>query len=308
MTLTELRYIVALHQTGHFGKAAERCHVSQPTLSIAIKKLEDELNVALFERTRNQVRTTPTGQQIVAQAQTVLEQAHRIKELAEVGRDPLGSRLSVGAIYTVGPYLFPCFVPGLQRLAPQMPLYIEESYTAVLREKLRAGELDAIIIALPFNEPDVVTQQLYEEPFVVVMPGTHPLAKREAITPKMLEKETVMLLGEGHCFREQVLSACPGLKRSITHADAQLQSVVEGSSLETLKHMVASNLGITVLPLSAAAVGPYGSGTLVTRPFVEPQPVRTVALAWRASFPRHKAIDVVSQAIRQCPLGLPQAA
>ena len=308
MTLTELRYIVALHQTGHFGKAAERCHVSQPTLSIAIKKLEDELNVALFERTRNQVRTTPTGQQIVAQAQTVLEQAHRIRELAEVGRDPLGSRLSVGAIYTVGPYLFPCFVPGLQKLAPQMPLYIEESYTAVLREKLRAGELDAIIIALPFNEPDVVTQALYEEPFVVVMPGAHPLAKKEAITPKMLEKETVMLLGEGHCFREQVLSACPGLKRSINHTDAQLQSVVEGSSLETLKHMVASGLGITVLPLSAAAIGPYGSGTLVTRPFVEPQPVRTVALAWRASFPRHKAIDVVSQAIRQCPMALPAAA
>lgn len=308
MTLTELRYIVALHQTGHFGKAAERCHVSQPTLSIAIKKLEDELNVALFERTRNQVRTTPTGQQIVAQAQTVLEQAHRIKELAAVGRDPLGSRLAVGAIFTVGPYLFPCFVPNLQKLAPQMPLYIEESYTAVLREKLRSGELDAIIVALPFNEPDVVTQVLYEEPFVVVMPGSHPLAKRESITPKMLEKETVMLLGEGHCFRDQVLSACPGLKRSITHNDAQLQSVVEGSSLETLKHMVASGLGITVLPLSAAQIAPYGTGTLVTRPFVEPQPTRTVALAWRASFPRHKAIDIVSQAIRQCPLALLEAA
>jgi LysR family hydrogen peroxide-inducible transcriptional activator len=308
MTLTELRYIVALHQTGHFGKAAERCHVSQPTLSIAIKKLEDELNVALFERTRNQVRTTPIGQQIVEQASRVLDQANRIKDLAEAGRDPLGARLAIGAIFTVGPYLFPCFVPGLQKLAPQMPLYIEESYTAVLREKLRSGELDAIVVALPFNEPDVVTQVLYEEPFVVVMPKSHPLAKKEAISPKMLEKETVMLLGEGHCFRDQVLAACPGLKRAVAQPEAQGQSVIEGYSLETLKHMVASGLGITILPLSAAQIAPYGDGTLVIRPFTDPQPTRTVVLAWRASFPRHKAIDVVSQAIRQCPLALSEAA
>lgn len=303
MTLTELRYIVALHQTGHFGKAADRCHVSQPTLSIAIKKLEDELNVALFERSRNQVLATPLGRQIIEQAQTVLEQANRIRELADHGKDPLGSRLSIGAIFTVGPYLFPCFVPELHRLAPSMPLYIEESYTAVLREKLRASELDAIVIALPFTEPDVVTQPLYEEPFVVVMPGDHPLAKLDKIPQKKLAQETVLLLGEGHCFRDQVLSACPALRTSLNNADAQLQSVVEGSSLETLKHMVASRLGITVLPLSAAQILPYGEGILAVRPFVDPEPRRTVALAWRASFPRHQAIDVVSQAVRQCSLG-----
>ena len=302
MTLTELRYIVALHQTGHFGKAADRCHVSQPTLSIAIKKLEDELNVVLFERSRNQVQATPLGLKIIEQAQTVLEQASRIRELADHGKDPLGSRLSIGAIFTVGPYLFPCFIPELHRLAPSMPLYIEESYTAVLREKLRASELDAIVIALPFTEPDVVTQPLYEEPFVVVMPGSHPLAKLDKIPQKKLAQETVLLLGEGHCFRDQVLSACPALRTSLNNADAQLQSVVEGSSLETLKHMVASRLGITVLPLSAAQIAPYGEGTLVMRPFADPQPRRTVALAWRASFPRHQAIDVVSQAVRQCSL------
>jgi LysR family hydrogen peroxide-inducible transcriptional activator len=302
MTLTELRYIVALHQTGHFGKAADRCHVSQPTLSIAIKKLEDELEVALFERSRNQVRATPLGLKIVEQAQTVLEQANQIRDLADQGKDPLGSRLSVGAIFTVGPYLFPCFVPELHKLAPGMPLYIEESYTAVLREKLRGGELDTIIIALPFTEPDVVTQPLYDEPFVVVMPGDHPLAKQEHIPQRALAQETVLLLGEGHCFRDQVLAACPALRTSLSNADAQLQSVVEGSSLETLKHMVASRLGITILPLSAAQIAPYGQGTLAIRPFTEPAPRRTVALAWRASFPRHRAIDVVSQAIRQCPL------
>jgi LysR family hydrogen peroxide-inducible transcriptional activator len=308
MTLTELRYIVALHQTGHFGKAAERCHVSQPTLSIAIKKLEDELGIALFERGRTHVSTTPVGQRVVQQAQVVLEQADRIRELADVGRDPLGSRLSIGAIYTVGPYLFPCFVPGLHQIAPGMPLYIEESYTAVLREKLRAGTLDAIIVALPFTEPDVVTQVLYEEPFVVLMPGDHRLAKQEVITQKQLEKETVLLLGEGHCFRDQVLQSCPGVRKGLGNADAQLQSVIEGSSLETLKLMVASHLGITVLPMSAAQTGSYGAGTLVTRPFADPAPRRTVALAWRASFPRHRAIDVVGQAIRQCPLPIPQAA
>lgn len=301
MTLTELRYIVALQQTGHFGKAAERCHVSQPTLSIAIKKLEDELEVALFERGRSHVRATPLGQKIIQQAQAVLEQANQIRELADQGKDPLGSRLSVGAIYTVGPYLFPCFVPVLQKLAPGMPLYIEENFTAVLREKLRAGELDAIIIALPFTEPDVVTQTLYEEPFVVLMPGDHPLSKLPQVPMRALEKETVLLLGEGHCFRDQVLAACPGLKRSLSQTDAQLQSVVEGSSLETLKHMVASRLGITVLPLSAAQTAPYGRGTLTIRPFADPAPRRTVALAWRASFPRHQAIDILSQAIRQCP-------
>jgi len=305
MTLTELRYIVALHQTGHFGKAAERCHVSQPTLSIAIKKLEDELHVALFERGRTQVSTTPIGQRIVQQAQTVLEQADRIKELADVGRDPLGSRLSIGAIFTVGPYLFPCFVPGLHQLAPGMPLYIEESYTAILREKLRAGDLDAIIIALPFTEPDVVTQVLYEEPFVVVMPGDHRLAKQETITQKQLEKETMLLLGEGHCFRDQVLQTCPGVRKSLDNADSQHQSIIEGSSLETLKLMVASRLGITILPQSAAQTGSYGAGMLVARPFADPVPKRTVALAWRASFPRHRAIDVVGQAIRLCPLPLP---
>ena len=302
MTLTELRYIVALHQTGHFGKAADRCHVSQPTLSIAIKKLEDELSVTLFERSRNQVLATPLGLKIIEQAQAVLEQANRIRELADQGRDPLGSRLSIGAIYTVGPYLFPCFVPELHRLAPSMPLYIEEGYTAVLREKLRSCELDAIVIALPFTEPDVVTQPLYDEPFVVVMPGDHPLARYDRIPQRQLAEETVLLLGEGHCFRDQVLTACPALRTSLSNADAQLQSVVEGSSLETLKHMVASRLGITVLPLSAAQIAPYGEGTLITRAFADPQPRRTVALAWRASFPRHQAIDVVSQAIRQCSL------
>jgi len=307
MTLTDLRYIVALHQTGHFGRAAELCGISQPTLSIAVKRLEESLGVLLFERSRTGVQATPIGVAILDQARRVLAEAARIEELADRGRDPLGSQLAVGAIHTVGPYLFPCFVPNLQALAPQMPLYIEESYTAILRRRLREGELDALIIALPFTEPDVVTQPLYDEPFVVLLPARHPLAEEQAIAPEQLERETVLLLGEGHCFRDQVLAACPGLNRGLSRADDRLRSAAEGGSLETLKHMVASGLGLSILPLSAAQLGAYGEGLLTTRPFVEPQPQRTVALAWRASFTRPAAIDALSAAIRQCPV-VPSAA
>lgn len=299
MTLTELRYIVALNQTGHFGHAAEKCFVSQPTLSVAIKKLEDELDIALFERSRSQVRATPLGEQIVHQAEKVLEQANLIQQLADSGKDPLGSTLSIGAIFTIGPYLFPHFVPKLQQAAPDMPLYIEENYTAVLREKLRRGELDVIIIALPFSEPDVVTQALYEEPFMVLLSPDHPLAKCNSIRPEMLEQEQVLLLGEGHCFRDQVLDACPGLIQQLNRGSDPLQSVVEGSSLETLKYMVASGLGLTILPASATSFTRYDSNNLVAQPLASPDSKRTVALAWRASFPRHQAIDVLSQSIRQ---------
>lgn len=299
MTLTELRYIVALQQTQHFGKAAAKCFVSQPTLSVAIKKLEEELDIALFERSRNQVKATPIGEKVIQQAQTVLEQANVIVELASAGKDPLGSPLSIGAIFTIGPYLFPRFVPALQQLAPTMPLYIEENYTAVLRGKLRRSELDAIVIALPFNEPDVVTKPLYEESFVVVLPCNHPLSAQPSISAEQLESENVLLLGEGHCFRDQVLEACPNLRPSLDRQGHGLQSVIEGSSLETLKHMVASGLGITILPESAAHLGSYGNNTLITKPFANGDPKRTVALAWRASFPRPQAIDAVSDAIQQ---------
>src|SRR5690606_11953730 len=203
MTLTELRYIVTLAQEQHFGRAAERCFVSQPTLSIAVKKLEDELGIALFERTKSRVQPTPLGEQIVAQAHLVLEQTAAIKDLAEAGRDQLSSPLAVGAIYTIGPYLLPQFIPHLQQMAEKMPLYLEEGYTATLRKKLRNGELDVIIVALPFVESDVVTQPLYDEPFVVLLPQSHPLAKKDAIDPLDLNNEKLLLLGEGHCFRDQ---------------------------------------------------------------------------------------------------------
>ncbi len=298
MTLTELRYIVALYETGHFRKAAERCHVSQPTLSVAVKKLEEELGVDLFERTRHRVMATPIGERVVEQARAVLQESRKLVSLAEQGKDPLGTVLSVGAIYTVGPYLFPRLVTRLHELAPQMPLFIEESYTASLRGKLSGGELDVIIVALPFTEPEVVTQEVYREPFVILMPAGHPLAERERVDPAELAGYRVLLMGEGHCFRDQVLEACSGLQKAISDRQSQGEAVLEGSSLETLKHMVVSGLGITVLPESAANLAQYGNNTLVVRPFADPVPERTIALAWRVSYPRHQAIDLLRDALR----------
>ncbi len=298
MTLTELRYIVTLAREQHFGRAAERCFVSQPTLSIAVKKLEEELGIALFERSKNSVRVTPVGEKIVRQAQTVLEQAETIKDLAHEGKDQLKSPLRVGAIYTIGPYLFPHLVPEVQQRAPQMPLYIEENFTENLRLKIRTGELDAIIIALPFQEPDVLTRPLYDEPFEMLLPKEHPWAAEKEIDSRALVDTDLLLLGEGHCFRDQVLEACPSLTQSMH----EQHTVTEGSSLETIRMMVASGLGSSVLPLSAIHNAQYRMDMVVTRPFKNPAPTRTVALAWRASYPRPQAIDVLVEAISHCRL------
>jgi len=298
MTLTELRYIVTLAREQHFGRAAERCFVSQPTLSIAVKKLEEELGIPLFERSKNSVKVTPVGDKIVQQAQRVLEQAEAIKDLAHEGKDQLKSPLRVGAIYTIGPYLFPHLVPEVQSLAPQMPLYIEENFTENLRLKIRNGELDAIIIAMPFQEPDVLTRELYDESFEMLLPAEHPWASTKEIDSQSLSETQLLLLGEGHCFRDQVLEACPTLNQSMH----EQHTVMEGSSLETIRMMVASGLGASVLPSSAVKNTHYKSEMVVTRPFKAPGPRRTVAVAWRASFPRPQAIDVLVQAISRCHL------
>ena len=299
MTLTELRYIITLAQEQHFGRAADRCKVSQPTLSIAVKKLEQELDTAIFERSKTRVSATPLGQKIIAQAQLIIEQTLAIKDIANEGKNQLTSPLHIGAIFTIGPYLFPHIIPHLQISAKDMPLYIEESYTATLRRRIRQGALDAIIVALPFTEADVVTQPLYEEDFVVLMEKSHPLVKHDKIDPLALNDFNVLLLGEGHCFRDQVIEACPNLKPNIDEPKGRIRTASEGSSLETLKYMVASGLGVTILPKSAAVAGHTNATMLITKPFIDPVPKRTVALAWRASFPRFQAIESLRQAIKQ---------
>ncbi len=302
MTLTELRYIVALARERHFGRAAEACFVSQPTLSVAVKQLEEELGVALFERGKIEVTVTPIGERVVEQARRVLDEMEGVKRIAQQAQDPLMGPLSIGAIYTIGPYLFPRLVPLLREAAPQMPLVIEENYTARLRERLVAGELDAVLVCLPFEEPGVVTLPLYAELFMVMVPSNHAWVKRQAIATDDLATETVLLLGAGHCFRDQVVAACPSCVGPPA-MEGGLQKAVEGSSLETIRHMVASGMGITVLPCTAASgPGHYSSKLTEIRPFSNP-PERRVALAWRVSFPRPQAIEVVRQAIRACELG-----
>ena len=299
MTLTELRYIIALAQENHFGRAAEICHVSQPTLSIAVKKLEQELGVVLFERTKAGIQPTPLGEQVVLKARKLLEQTAEIKDMVNSSKDPLLGPLAVGTLPTIGPYLLPQFIPLLQKLAAGMPLYLEEAETATLANKLRGGELDAIITTLPFAQPDIVTQSLFDEPFVVLLPGNHTLAGKTAIDPADLDPAEVLLLAPGHGFREQVLAAFPDLAPADAQQPAEtVRTSVQGSTLESLRHMVASGLGVTILPLGAAEIPLYSPDLLVTRPFIDPAPYRTLALSWRASFPRHKAIDVLRQAIQ----------
>jgi len=301
MTLTQLRYIVAVAREHHFGRAAKACFVSQPTLSVAIKKLEDELNVAIFERGSNEITLSPVGERIVQQAQQTLEAADNIKQIASHGKNQLAGPLRIGAIHTIGPYLYPELIPLLRKAAPEMPLIVEESYTSTLTEKLKRGELDVIIIALPFKEQGIVSQSLYKEPFVVLLPSSHPLTSRKTINSKMLEDENVLLLGQGHCFRDHVLEACPAcIPKSELIGD--LPHAVEGSSLETIRHMVVSGLGVTVLPCTAAGAHSYSQRLLSIRRFSNPIPTRTVALAWRVSFTRSKVIDVINKAIRDCNL------
>ncbi len=299
MTLTELRYIVAVARERHFGRAAETCFVSQPTLSVAVKKLEDELGVQLFERGPGEVSVTPAGQKIVEQAQRVLEEAARIREIAVAGRDPLAGPLRLGAIYTIGPYLLPKLIPILRRSAAQMQLHIQENFTHVLAEMLKRGEVDVILVALPFEEPGIVTRAVYDEPFMVAVPKGHPWEKKARVTSDELTRESLLLLGEGHCFRDQVLDICHTVK---SKDRSPLAKTVEGGSLETIRQMVAGGVGITVLPATSTAGSGGASDLIRIVPFARPAPTRRVVLAWRRSYPRPEAIEALRKAILACNL------
>ena len=306
MTLTELKYIVAVARERHFGRAADACHVSQPTLSVAIRKLEDELGVALFERGGPEVTVTPVGRRIVEQAQRVLDETAHIRELASEGRDPLAGPLRVGIIYTIGPYLLPTLMRRIIEDAPRMPLLLQENFTVRLLELLRQGDVDVAVLAEPFADQGFATCPLYDEPFVVAVPRGHPWAKRRAIGSAELKEQTMLLLGTGHCFRDQVLEVCPELSR-YSQASAGIQKTFEGSSLETIRHMVASGIGITVLPWMAQPAAVLegrrrDDGLLAYVPFEPPAPTRRVVLAWRRSFTRVAAIEALRQAVLRSDL------
>jgi LysR family hydrogen peroxide-inducible transcriptional activator len=301
MTLTELKYIVAVARERHFGRAAEACFVSQPTLSVAIKKLEDELGLLLFERRSNEVTLTPAGERIVAQAQRVLDEAARVKEIAKQGKDPLSGALRLGVIYTVGPYLLPALVRQLLKDAPSMPLLLNENFTIKQMELLKNGEIDVAVMALPLPDAGLMIQPVYDEPFMVAMPRAHAWTKRKQIPSEDLKKETMLLLGTGHCFRDQVLEVCPELSRFSSQAEG-IQKTFEGSSLETIRHMVASGIGLTVLPVTSVPEKPARDSLIEYRPFKAPVPDRRVVLAWRKSFTRLPAVEALRAAILKCPL------
>ncbi len=302
MTLTELRYIVAVAREKHFGRAAEACHVSQPTLSVAIKKLEEELDVKIFERGSSEVTLTPLGEEIVQQSQAVLEQAASIKEIAKRGKDPLAGALRLGVIYTIAPYLLPDLVKQSIARVPQMPLMLQENFTVKLLEMLRAGELDCAIMAEPFPDTGLAIAPLYDEPFVVAVPSNHALASRKKVSAEELKQETMLLLGTGHCFRDHVLEVCPEFARFASGAEG-IRKSFEGSSLETIKYMVASGMGVTVVPqLSVPRSDQIQVGNVSYVPFSDPVPSRQVVLAWRRSFTRYEAIAALRNAIYACDL------
>jgi len=299
MTLTELRYIVAVSQKNHFGKAAQACFVSQPTLSIAIKKLEEELDVRLFERSsKNEIRITEIGQQVINQAYIVLQEAQILTEIAQQGKDPLSGQFKLGVIYTIGPYLLPNLIPKLRQSAPNLKLIIEENFTANLFQSLKQGTLDAIIISYPFDEPGIETTALYEEPFIVALPHNHEWKDRIDIPPEDLASQDLMLLGSGHCFRDQVIKACP----NCMSGNSELTRTLEGGSLETIRHMVAAGTGITVLPRTSILPSQKNESLIDIKPFSRPSPSRIVAIAWRKQYPRKEAIFTIRDTIQTSSL------
>lgn len=301
MTLTELKYIVAVARERHFGRAAEACFVSQPTLSVAIRKLEEELGIVLFERGGTEVGITPIGLRVVAQGQRVLEECANLREIARQGHDPLSGPLRVGVIHTIGPYLLPRLVPTQIAATPQMPLLLQENFTVRLLELLRQGEIDCAIVALPLPESGLMVHPLYDEPFLVAVPTHHPWTKLKEINASDLKEETMLLLGAGHCFRDQVLEVCPELSR-FSAASEGIQRTFEGSSLETIRHMVAAGIGVTVLPTSALSMPGLENNLLAYIPFKKPVPDRRVVLIWRKSFPRSSAIEALIKAVHDCNL------
>ncbi len=289
MNLRDLEYLVALAETGHFGRAAQRCHVSQPTLSAQLRKLEEFLGVALVERRPRRVALTQAGAAVVERARRMLQDAEDIRGLARACQDPLSGPLKVGLIPTLGPYLLPRVAPRIAKALPKLSLLLHEYQTAPLVERTLAGELDLAILALPADTRGLVTRPLFEESFLVAMPATHRLAARKRVKAADLEGEKLLLLEEGHCLRDQALEVC-------AHVGTE-ELAFRATSLETLRQMVASGLGLTLLP-GLAAEGPFAaSHGLVTRPFAPPAPHRMIGAAWRRSTSRGEAIAAVCELI-----------
>jgi LysR family hydrogen peroxide-inducible transcriptional activator len=292
LKLKDLRYLVALADERHFGRAAARCFVSQPTLSAQLKKLEDYLGVQLIERQPKQLALTAAGAQIVARARLILEAGDELVTLARSHRDPLAGKLRIAFLPTIGPYLLPRIAPKIRKALPRIELRLYEYQTVPMLEKLRAGEIDVGVLAVPVELDGLESRLLYEEPFVVALPERHRLAKKAGIRIAELASERLLLLEDGHCLRDQALEVC---SRVGVHEAQDFRA----TSLETLRQMVATGAGITLLP-ELASRGAYGNARgVVTRPFVKPAPVRRIGAVWRKTSARRAAIEAVAKVVAE---------
>nr|CRH06926.1 putative Transcriptional regulator, LysR family [Candidatus Magnetococcus massalia] len=305
MNLNQFRYALAVAREHNFSRAAQRCHVSQPSLSVAIKNLEEELGIALFERFKGDVKVTLEGEAVLSRMQQALEAVEQVAQAAKQGQGGLTGEVRMGAIFTIAPYLFPSFIPQLHQVAPDLTMLLEENFTSLLSEKLKQGALDLAVVALPFEEPGITVEPLYDEPFIVGLPNNHPWKGREDLHGNALAEEKLLLLGKGHCFRDQVLEICPAC-HLVEDTSQGMHNIIEGSSLETIRHMVATGVGITVLPISSVASlacnalsCPERSHAMLSfAHFAKPMPTRRIALAWRSSYPNEMLLEVVKQTLQ----------
>ncbi len=292
MTLKELQYLVALADQRHFVRAAEACHVGQPTLSTQLKKLEDYLGVTLFERNKHYLIPTPVGEQIIERARIALDVVRQIRQLARQSDDPMDGSLRLGVIPTLGPYLVPHLIPAIRHTCPKLHLYLREDLTANLLERLRQGRLDLLLLALPLPGDDIEVMPLFREAFTVALPAGHALCDKEEIKEEELAGQNVLLLEEGHCMRDQALAIC-----SSTASDEREE--LKATSLETLRQMVAAGVGCTLLPALATlpGVSSVPDGLIQIRPFASPTPTRLIGMAWRHRYPRDQTIKRLAQVI-----------
>ncbi len=303
MTLSEFRYIVAVAKELHFGRAAKRCFVSQPTLSVAVKKLEEELGVTLFERHQHEISITPIGETIIKQAELILNETNNLKEIAKQNKDELKGDLKLGVIYTIGPYLLPKLIPIINKRVTDLSLIIEEDFTKSLMPKLKSGDIDIAILSNPIEESGITTEILYKEPFQVALPKEHALTKKKKLKASDLTNDTMLLLKAGNCFREQIIELCPSCVNP-TGKDKKIQKTLESSSLETIRQMVAAGVGITILPSLSIEAQSGLNNLLEYRPFSNPVPYREIIIAYRKSFPRMKAIELIKESIANCKIGV----
>jgi LysR family transcriptional regulator, hydrogen peroxide-inducible genes activator len=292
LKLKDLRYLVAVADQRHFGRAAARCFVSQPTLSAQLKKLEDSLGVQLIERAPNNVCLTEAGEAIVARARRILEASDEMVTLARSQRDPLAGRLRVALLPTIGPYLLPRVAPAVRKALPRLELRLYEYQTAAMLAKLHAGEIDVGILALPVEVDGLESRELYREAFMVALPEHHPLAARERVRLADLKGEQLLLLEEGHCLRDQALEVC-------SRVGVTDQQDFRATSLETLRQMVATGAGVTLLPELAGRGAYRNARGVALRPFARPAPERHIGALWRKSSARRAAIDALCELIRE---------